>query len=115
MSFDDDVETHQDAINTKQVDWCETTREKYIYKVTNDVVENQMELDCEESDQELKEIEVANNLRPAYVVRMLEQIKTMAITSTDRTFIESYDYIYRKVQETSISERTQISIDKYFK
>lgn len=74
-----------------------------------------MELDCEEGDQELTETEVVNNLKPVYVVHMLELIKTMAITSTDRTFVETYDNVYRKVQEMSISERIQISIYKYFK
>ena len=74
-----------------------------------------MELDCEEGDQELTETEVVNNLKPVYVVHMLELIKTMAITSTDRTFFETYDNVYRKVQEMSISERIQISIYKYFK
>lgn len=74
-----------------------------------------MELDCEEGDQELTETEVVNNLKPVYVVHMLELIKTMAITSTDRTFVETYYNVYRKVQEMSISERIQISIYKYFK
>ena len=74
-----------------------------------------MELDCEEGDQELTETEVVNNLKLVYVVHMLELIKTMAITSTDRTFVETYDNVYRKVQEMSISERIQISIYKYFK
>lgn len=74
-----------------------------------------MELDCEEGDQELTETEVVNNLKPVYVVHMLELIKTMAITSTDRTFVETYDNVCRKVQEMSISERIQISIYKYFK
>ena len=88
---------------------------EYTQAVTNDVVKNQMELDCEEGDQELTETEVVNNLKPVYVVHMLELIKTMAITSTDRTFVETYDSVYRKVQEMSISERIQISIYKYFK
>ena len=74
-----------------------------------------MELDCEEGDQELTETEVVNNLKPVYVVHMSELIKTIAITSTGRTFVETYDNVYRKVQEMSISERIQISIYKYFK
>ena len=40
---------------------------------------------------------------------MLKQIKTMAITSTDRNFVKSYDYIYEKVQDMSISEGIQTS------
>ena len=30
-------------------------------------------------------------------MHMLEQVKTMAIISADRKFVESYDYIYKKV------------------
>ena len=52
-----------------------------------------MELDYKRSDQELEQTEVVNNLKLVDVMHILEQIKTMAITSTDRKFVESYDYI----------------------
>ena len=58
---------------------------------------------------------MVDNLKPVDVMHMLEQIKTIAITSTDRRFVESYNYIYTKVQEMSISGRIQTSIDKSFK
>ena len=34
LSFDDDVETQEQAINTAQVDWRETTRARSIQEVT---------------------------------------------------------------------------------
>ena len=74
-----------------------------------------MEFVYKGSNQELEEVEMVDKLKPVDVMHMLEQIKTMAITSTDRKFVESYDYIYKKVQEMSISKRIQTSIDKYFK
>ena len=80
----------------------ETTQGRCIQEVTNDVVDNQMELDYERSDQELEEIEVVDNLKPVDVMHMLEQIKTMAATSTDTAGVKSYDYIYKKVQKMSI-------------
>ena len=58
---------------------------------------------------------MVDNLKPVDVMHMLEQIKAIAITSTDRRFVESYNYIYTKVQEMSISGRIQTSIDKSFK
>lgn len=58
-----------------------------------------MELDLEEDDQELMETEVVNNLKPVHIAHILELIKTMAIISADRTFVENYDNIYKKVQE----------------
>ena len=58
---------------------------------------------------------MVDNLKPVDVIHMFEQIKTIAITSTDRRFVESYNYIYTKVQEMSISGRIQTSIDKSFK
>ena len=58
---------------------------------------------------------MVDNLKPVDVMHMFEQIKTIAITSTDRRFVESYNYIYTKVQEMSISGRIQTSIDKSFK
>ena len=45
LSIDHDVETHGEALNTTQVDWRETARERCIQELTNDIVENQMELD----------------------------------------------------------------------
>ena len=74
----------------------ETTQERCIQEVTNNVVDNQMQLDYEGSDQELEEIEVVDNLKPVDVMHMLEQIKTMTITSTDRKFVENCDYIHKK-------------------
>ena len=70
LSFDDDVETQEEEIYTTQADWRETTRERCIQEVTNDVVENPMELDHERSDQKLKEIEVVDNLKPVAVMHM---------------------------------------------
>ena len=61
--------------------------ERCIQEVTNDVVENRMELDYEGSDQEVEEIEVVDNLNLVDVMQILEQIKTIAITSTDRQFV----------------------------
>ena len=61
--------------------------ERCIQEVTNDVVENQMELDYEGSDQEVEEIEVVDNLNLVDVMQILEQIKTIAITSADRQFV----------------------------
>ena len=58
---------------------------------------------------------MVDNLKPVDVMHMFEQIKTIAITSTDRRFVESYNYIYTKVQEMSISGRIQTSIEKSFK
>lgn len=58
-----------------------------------------MELDLEEDDQELMETEVVNNLKPVHIAHILELIKIMAIISADRTFVENYDNIYKKVQE----------------
>ena len=113
---DDDVETHQGATDVIQVDWRETTWERCIQEVTNDVVENRMELDYKGSDQELEKIEVVDNLKLVNVMHMLEQIRTMTWLSlwTNRKFIKSYDCIYKKVLEMSISGRTQTSINKFF-
>ena len=61
--------------------------ERCIQEVNNDVVENQMELYYEGSDQEVEEIEVVDNLNLVDVMQILEQIKTIAITSTDRQFV----------------------------
>ena len=58
---------------------------------------------------------MVDNLKPVDVMHMLEQIKTIAITWTDRRFVESYNCIYTKVQEMPISGRIQTSIDKSFK
>lgn len=69
----------------------ETTQGICIQEVTNNVVDNQMQLDYEGSDQELEEIEVVDNLKPVDVMHMLEQIKTMATTSTDWACVKSYD------------------------
>ena len=66
-----------------------------------------MKLDYEGSDQKLEEFKIVDNLKLVDVIYVLEQIITMAITSTYRKFVESYDYIYRKVQEMSVSERIQ--------
>lgn len=77
---DDDVETHQGATDIIQVDWRETTWERCIQEVTNEEVENRMELDYKGSDQELEKIEVVDNLQLVNVMHMLEQIRTMTIT-----------------------------------
>ena len=102
LSFVDDVETHEETINTTQVDWRKTMREKCIQEVTNDVVEDQIKPDYEGSDHKIEEIKMVDNLKPVHVMHMLEQIKTMATTSTDRACVNSYDYIYKKVQKMSI-------------
>ena len=57
-------------------------QERCIQEVTNDLVENQMELEYEESDQEIEEIEVMDNFKLVDVIHKFEQIKAMAITST---------------------------------
>ena len=58
-----------------------------------------MEIDYEGSDREFEEIDVVDNLKLVDVMHTLEQIRTMANTLTDRKFVVSYDYIYKKVQE----------------
>ena len=58
-------------------------REKCIQEVTNDAVENQIKSDYEGSDHKIEEIKMVDNLKPVDVMHMLEQIKTMATTSTD--------------------------------
>ena len=105
---------HEGTINITQLDWRKRMQERCIQEVTNDLVENQMELEYEESDQEIEEIEVMDNFKLVDVIHKFEQIKAMAITSTNR-FVEIYYYIYHKVQEMSISGRIQTSMDKYFK
>ena len=72
--------TQHRLIGAKELERC-------IQEVTNDVVENRMELDYEGSDQEVEEIEVVDNLNLVDVMQILEQIKTIAITSTDRQFV----------------------------
>ena len=72
--------TQHRLIDAKELERC-------IQEVTNVVVENQMELDYEGSDQELEEIEVVDNLNLVDVMQILEQIKTIAITSADRQFV----------------------------
>ena len=92
----------------------ETTQGICIQEVTNNVVDNQMQLDYEGSDQELEEIEVVDNLKPVDVMHMLEQIKTMTITSTDRKFVENCDYIHKKVQEMLSGNAIRKGGLKYF-
>ena len=85
LSIDHDVETHEEELNTTQVDWRETTRERCIQELTNDIVENQMELDQKGSDQELEEIEAVDNLKPVDVMQMLKQIKGMIVVYNGTT------------------------------
>ena len=66
-----------------------------------------MKLNYEGSDQKLEEFKIVDNLKLVDVIYVLEQIITMAITSTYRKFVESYGYIYGKVQEMSVLERIQ--------
>ena len=54
-------------------------QERCIQEVTNDLVENQMELEYEESDQEIEEIEVMDNFKLVDVIHKFEQIKAMAV------------------------------------
>ena len=72
--------TQHRLIDAKELERC-------IQEVTNVVIENQMELDYEGSDEELEEIEVVDNLNLVDVMQILEQIKTIAITSADRQFV----------------------------
>ena len=62
-------------------------QETCIQEVTNDLVENQMELEYEESDQEIEELEVMDNFKLVDVIHQFEQIKAMAITSMSVYFI----------------------------
>ena len=60
-------------------------QERCIQEVTNDLVENQMELEYEESDQEIEEIDVMDNYKLVDVIDKFEQIK--AITSMSVYYI----------------------------
>ena len=62
-------------------------QERCIQEVTNDLVENQMELEYKESDQEIEEIEVMDNYKLVDVIHKFEQIKAMAITSMSVYYI----------------------------
>ena len=93
LSFDDDVETHEQAVNIAQVDWHETARARCIQDVASDLLDNQMEVDNVERDEEIEGVQV-DQPKNVEVLHMLQNIKTLATTSTNAKLI---DYIYRKI------------------
>lgn len=67
-----------------------------------------------ESEEEIEQV-LTDQLKTVEVLQIFQKIKTMATTSTNAELIQSYDYIYQKVQEMSIKEKIQTRIEKYFK
>ena len=68
LSFHDDVETHEQVINTAQVDWRETTRARSIQEVTCNSEDEEMMVDNEESDDEVEKVLVEP--KPIEVLQM---------------------------------------------
>ena len=56
LSFDDDVETHEQAINTAQVDWRETAWARSIQVVSCNSEDEEMMVDNDESDDEVEKV-----------------------------------------------------------
>lgn len=67
-----------------------------------------------ESEEEIEQV-LTDQPKNVEVLQIFQKIKTMATTSTNAELIQSYDYIYQKVQEMSIKEKIQTRIEKYFK
>ena len=93
LSFDDDVETHEQAVNIAQVDWHETARARCIPDVASDLLDNKTEVDHVERDEEIEGV-LVDQPKNVEVLHMLQNIKTLATTSTDAKLI---DYIYEKI------------------
>ena len=95
LSFDHDVETHEQAINTAQVDWCETTRTRSIQEVTCNSEDEEMMVGNEESDDEVEKVLVEP--KPIEVLEMLQKVKSFAINSSDAKLTERFEYLYKHV------------------
>ena len=67
-----------------------------------------------ESEEEIEQV-LTDQPKTVEVLQIFQKIKTMATTSTNAELIQSYDYIYQKVQEMPIKEKIQTRIEKYFK
>ena len=67
-----------------------------------------------ESEEEIEQV-LTDQPKTVEVLQIFQKIKTMATTSTNAELIQSYNYIYQKVQEMSIKEKIQTRIEKYFK
>lgn len=67
-----------------------------------------------ESEEEIEQV-LTDQPKTVEVLQIFQKIKTMATTSTNAELIQSYDYIYQKVQEMSIKEKIQTRIEKYFR
>ena len=67
-----------------------------------------------ESEEEIEQV-LTDQPKTVEVLQIFQKIKTMATTSTNAELIQSYDYIYQKVQQMSITEKIQTRIEKYFK
>lgn len=67
-----------------------------------------------ESEEEIEQV-LTDQPKTVEVLQIFQKIKTMATTSTNAELIQSYDYIYQKVQKMSIKEKIQTRIEKYFK
>ena len=105
LSCDHDVEQ---AINTAQVDWRETTRARSIQEVTCNSEDEEMMVDKEENDGEVEKILVEP--KPIEVLQMLQKVK-----SFDAKLTESFEYLYKHAQEMSISAKKHTAIESYFR
>ena len=83
-------------------------------RYTVDPVDNQIKVDNMESEEEIEQV-LMDQPKTVEVLQIFRKIKTLVTTSTDAELIQSYDYIYQKVQEMSIKEKMQTRIEKYFK
>ena len=110
LSFDDDVEQ---AINTAQVDWRETTRARSIQEVTCNSEDEEMMVDKEENDGEVEKILVEP--KPIEVLQMLQKVKSFVINFSDAKLTESFEYLYKHAQEMLISAKKHTAIESYFR
>ena len=113
LSFDHDVETHEQTINTAQVDWRETTRTRSIQEITCNSEDEEMMVGNEESDDEVEKVLVEP--KPIEVLELLQKFKSFAINSSDAKLTERFEYLYKHAQEMSISAKKQTAIESYFR
>ena len=95
------------------MDWRETTRARSIQEVTCNSGDEEMMVDNEESDDEVKKVLVEP--KPIEVLQMLQKVKSFAIYSSDANLTESFEYLYKHAQELSISAKKQTAIESYFR